>query len=600
MFRWRSRTRYLRVPYRRDLGWLGLSLVVAGLVALTYYATHTHPAYEGGLFLQIVEEVRTGGYALPARIPYYTEGGVPFAYPPLVFFAVAAVVDLTGIDPLTVMLFLPALATMATVVPFYAVAAELLPSRRQAGLATVFFATTPAVLRWHISAGGLVRAPAALLALTGVYAGVRLFARGDRWWVLPATVLFGLTLLSHPHYAAFFGVSHLVLYAAYDRSVEGVAIGAVVAGGGILLAAPWWGSVVVRHGPETILGATGSHKGLGGGLHRLHVHFRRPLLRGDLETPYYALAFLGSLFLIARRRFLLPAWLFVVTYVVGKDRFLFVPGAMAMTVAVFAAVRALRSSDRDLLERVPLDRVPLDRDALAGTPRGWSPLRERAVERVDAGRVLVATLVVATAAVGAAFAGGFLATEHHHSHSQPQTVDDADRAAMDWVRDGTSADASFVVLGDAAEWFPHETERSGLVGPWGLEWTGARQYYREVRLFVRASTCPDALCLAGALDAGDRAPDFVYVPKGTFTVRGREYEQTSWMRRSLVGSDRFEIAYENRGVLIAAVEGSGRVARSGQSAPDREHGRAPPGPIAGRSASADRTGSLRSGASTRV
>ena len=48
--------------------WLATAVGAASLVVAAYVLTHTHPAYEGGLFLEMVEAIRTGGWALPERI----------------------------------------------------------------------------------------------------------------------------------------------------------------------------------------------------------------------------------------------------------------------------------------------------------------------------------------------------------------------------------------------------------------------------------------------------------------------------------------------------------------------------------------------------
>ena len=232
----RERNVGLRLPVLyEDTVWLVGAVGVGLTVLLAYLLAHPHPTYEGGLFLQIVAEIRAHGYALPDRIPYYTDGGIPFAYPPLMFYVAAILVDVTGVDPVLLMLVMPGLVSTVALVPYYYVAKELLGSPRQAGVATLVFAVAPPVIQWHISAGGLVRAPALLVTLTGVYAGIRLFRDDERRWLPVGAVLFGLVVLSHPMYATFYGLTYLLFYAAFDRSVRGLLGGAAVRGAAKLI-----------------------------------------------------------------------------------------------------------------------------------------------------------------------------------------------------------------------------------------------------------------------------------------------------------------------------------------------------------------------------
>lgn len=507
-----------------DRFWLGVALTTGGLVYVTYLATHPYPAYGAGLFNQIAGEISANGYALPERIPGYTREGVPFAYPPLMFYVAAVVRDLTGVGPVAYSLHAPGLFVLAYLVPYYYTARELLGTPRLAGLSTTLFAVTPAVLRWHLSAGGMVRAAALLFALAGTYTGLRLFRSGETRWVVPSTVLFGLTVLSHPTYTAFFGLTYLLLYARFDRSPRGLVHGAVVAAGGVALAAPWWAQVAAVHGPDIFTAAAGTHSGLGGGIERLLSEFVYPI---DLsfEGGFFVAAYAGAAYALVRRRWFLPAWLGVAGFVVGKPRFQFVAGSM-LTAAFVAGVVLPRA-------------------------RGWA--RRRAPGRSVLTEAAVAALVVlAAAGTGAAFAAGEL-DNHAGSTTQPAFIDGHDRAAMQWVDANTDRNAEFVVLGDAAEWFPLLSDRTMLLGPWGVEWTTPEQYRSHLELYKGISDCPNAACIDAYLAAGGYAPEYVYVPKDHYTIRGFDHSQEDWMRKSLVASDRYRIAYENEGVIVVRV-----------------------------------------------
>lgn len=503
--------------------WPALVPCVSVAIVLSYLLTHPYPAYGAGFYLQVAEEIIASGYGLPESIPLYTEGGIPFAYPPLMFGVSAVLLDL-GVDPIALSLAIPALFTAAHPVVFYFIASELLPSRRQAAVAAMLLAVTPDTLQWHLSAGGLVRAPAFFFALLGIYVGLRVFKRRQQKWAIAGTVLFALTMLTHPVYTVFFGLSWLLLYVFFDRTVVGLIVGALVAGGGVLLASPWWLQVVQTHGPGIFFAAAGTHNGLGGGLGRLLSIF--VYIDADIILSFYLLSFAAGAWFLKTRRYFLPTWLFVSGYVIGKDRFLFVAGSIMAAAFLFEAV------------------VP------------WLRRHTSLSESRRAGTAVVLAVVILAATVGGLFAAGTLHSAHENSPTQPAFMDDADYEAMQWAAANTAPGTDFVVLGDAAEWFPLLTDRTILVGPWGVEWTSPERYNHQLDLYTDLSACENAACVTQSLTENDISPDYLYVPKDEYTIRGVEYVAGGELRRSLVTSPLYDPVYENDGVIVFRVDGS--------------------------------------------
>ena len=513
----------LTVP---EWAWPAFVPVVSVAVVTAYLLTHPYPAYGAGFYLQVAEEILANGYGLPEHIPLYTNEGVPFAYPPLMFYVSAVLLD-AGVSRVTISLLVPSVVTSLYPVVYYFVAEEFLPSRRQAGLAAVLLAVTPPVLQWHLSAGGLVRAPAFLLALTGVYVGVRVFKRGERAWVAAGLPLFALTMLTHPVYTVFFGMSWLLLYAGYDRTLRGLVSGAVVAGGALALTSPWWLTVASNHGFSIFFAAAGTHSGLGGGVARLVDQFVYSI-DTDVEAVYFLGIYAAAAYHLYRRQWFLPAWLFAGAYLIGKDRFQFVAGAMMLAAFLVEGSRALVRARPDLFP---------------------SPNRRHAM-------ALVLGVTVILSGIGGLYAAGALNFNHEHSTTQPAFMDADDRNAMKWVAANTDANAEFVVMGDAAEWFPLFTDRTILVGPWGVEWTSAEKYETQLSLYRSLSTCDSASCLNNAMAANDVSPDYVYVPKGSYTVRGQEFVADGALQYALLVSDDYEKVYENQGAVVFRVTDS--------------------------------------------
>ncbi|WP_132058647.1 glycosyltransferase family 39 protein [Halorussus amylolyticus] len=511
--------------FKRELLWLAPALLAAVCLLYVYWESHPYPSFGAGLYMLISERIVANGYALPETIPFYTEGGVPFAYPPLMFYVVAVIRDVTGLDPITISRFLPGLVSVAYLVPLYLLARDLLKSRPQAALACLVVAVSPPVLRWHISAGGVVRAPAFLFSLAGIYAGLRLYRDRDLRWVLPSLGLFALTVLTHPVYTVFFALSYVFMYLKFDRTVWGLKHGMVVGFGGIALASPWWTQVMAHHGVDVFTGAAGTHGGLGGGLPSASDALG--LRTSIVESVWQVVPLAGVAYLLKERRFFLPMWFAAVVVVLGKPRFSVFVGALVAAVFLFEGVGEWLRDESN-----------------AGT-------RRRGVVTVA-----LVLLAIAGLSAGAMYASGDV-NAHGGSPSLPQFIDRHDDDAMTWTAENTAADATFVVQGDAAEWFPERTRRTMLVGPWGVEWEGTEEYAHQLDLYRDMSACNSAQCMTTTLSNANVEPDYVYLPKGRFTVRGMEYQRTSKLAMSMHLSPRYETVYENDGVIIFETMGEG-------------------------------------------
>lgn len=514
----------LKALWHDELVWMSPAFVAAALVYYAYVVTHPYPAFGAGLFLEIAEQISANGYALPERIPYYAPDGIPFAYPPFGFYVAAVLQDLFGVDPLQLSRYLPGFLTILYLVPAYFVGRELLGSKPQASLATLLLAISPPALQWHISAGGLVRTYAFLFVFCGTYTGIKLFRSRERHWIVPSLGAFALTLLSHPQYAVFFVLTYLVLFATFDRTLGGLLNGAVVGLGGIAITAPWWLRVMSFHGADVFTAAAGTHGGIGQAWLDLFLHFDEMLPMLLTHSIWVPLPVLGVAYLVYTERYFLPVWLAVTALALGNARFVFPIGAFAIAPLVFeVGLPAVRRMT------------------------GWRTSNRR-LSVLTIGLVLV----VGTA-TGALYAAGQV-NAHAGSQSQPQFIDDNDVEAMNWVATETPPDAQFVVLGDAGEWFPYQTKRTLLVGPWGVEWKSSEEYERQLSLYKDVSKCETETCVTGTLSRLETKPSHVYVPTEAYTVRGMEQNPDGQLRADMVHSDRYELVFENDGVAIFAVK----------------------------------------------
>jgi hypothetical protein len=535
----------------------------------------------------MAEAVAENGYALPARVPGYTPGGIPFAYPPLGFYLLAPLLD-TGVSPLALARVLPGVFTIVALMPTYALGRALLGSNGQAGFAAVIVASSPAVLTWHLSAGGVVRTFTFFLTVCGLYTGYRLFVDSRRW-ALPTAVLFGLVVLTRPLYSVLFGSGTLYFYLARDRSLRGLAYGTLVALGELILALPWWLTVLFQHGLSVFAGTAGSRLGIGQGLLWFPTNFGYlPATR--FFALWHVLVFLGVLYLgvlyfLARRRYFFVGWFAFTALVYSEPRFLPFVGAFLASAFLFegflpmltgsaegdADTSTNTAADPDAHSGVDTDSdtggdigsvIDIQLRGLSNRVSGWS-----APERRD--RVVVfamlSVLVLYGATTGTLHAANYEPIPERPldrllSEPLPAYVDSADARAMGWARRNTPSRATFLVAGDAAEWFPLLANRRSVASPWGAEWLPPPERSGQIERYRAVVECRTARCLIRVFEAASSdspsgaSPAYLYIPREgsrSWTARS-EFSTTQWaeLAGELGRSNRYAIAYRNRGALI--------------------------------------------------
>ena len=499
--------------------WAYLLVPVAAFlpVCLLYLYTHPYPALAGGLFLRMAETISESGYLLPDRIPYYTADGIPFGYPPLMFYVSAVLMDL-GVSRLSIARLFPVIPLTLALFSYYFFAESVLHRPRKAALAATVIGTSPAVLRYTLSAGGFVRATGLLFTVLGLFIGIRLFRRGS--WTLTAAGagLFGLTLLTHPKYTLFFGASYLVFYLWFDRTLSGLVRGVGVATGGLLIASPWWWSVGTNHGFDVFLRVSRTHGGIG---RVMWVYgFFDPFTSPPAMWPF--LVAVGGAYLVARRDLFLPAWFVATGVVTGNEEHLMLIGALIVARLMFDGIVPSVSSR-------------------------WSSFETGSAAVTGAETAFL--FLVVTYSVGAA--GLYVGEGQYTENDYMSFIHEDDLEAMEWARSETSRDASYVVVGDTAEWFPLFAQRTSLVAGRGSEWDERTNYTYMSNLSLELGSCLSAGCMTTLIENNDIDPDYVYLPRDGY-VNNRHLMEKRWtyLRPDLNESPNYEFAFANDGVVI--------------------------------------------------
>ena len=507
---------------------VGAVLGIAFVVRAAFVLGSDFPLNDGGMFLQMTRDLQANGYALPAYTSY-NGGAVPFAYPPLGFYLAAIIDAVTPLSLADVFRFLPLIASFAVVAAFLFLARTMLPTRTHVIAALVAFVTLPATFQWMLMGGGVTRAPGFVFALLAVTFAYRAFERGSRRDALLAGALGGLALLSHLEMGLVVAYSAALFFAAKGRTPAGLRLALVAALAGGVVAAPWAVVVTARHGLEPYLAAAQS------GNSNVFAPVMSLLRYQATIEPFFqlsgALSLIGACWLLARRQFLLPAWL--VTTAVFDSRVF--PTSASFIVAMMAAYAAV-----DVL-------LPLLRGGRSLAGEGAPPTARPAPRWLAPAAVTfgIGYMLLSAVATSPRLLTGLAVDE---------------RAAMAWAASNTPEDSTFaIVSGDrwpidrTSEWFPALAGRRSVATVQGTEWLPAGGFRSAISAYDALQACADrdAACLdAWAGDTG-RTFDYVYIPKiPTRYAQPGEERCCLTLERFLRLDDGYRLAFDGAGATI--------------------------------------------------
>jgi hypothetical protein len=465
------------VTYRVQIALIGAIVlgVCLRLLPLALAFPLEVPLGGGGLYTEISQSILHHGFAYPTMIEHYTVGGVPFAYPPLVFYALAAIAALDISPVVASLIWMPFLFSIVTIPAFYWLATGVCSDQRESLLATFVYATIPAAFATFTAGEGVIEAVGTFCVLLGGGALVRTINHPNdtndgglgavtpdtqisQRYVLLAGALFALTTLVSPGGAyAFvlalgtFGVALVINGTVWDslqapprRAIRvAVLIVGTVGVIGLFGSAPWWATVASRHGIETLLYAFGS---------------RQSLLEQVLEATQFdqfgafwgALALVGAFYQIARRELFISLW-FGITMFAGEIVYI-----RPIPVAILAAVaisRVVVPSLRSVTTAISLRSQRISASQVA-TGLVW---------------IFVVLIIVHSTGMAAISVSG-----EAQDDAEPGTL-----AAMQWVEQETPSESDFLIVDPnpqeswwVGDWFPTFANRTAVDVRYGSEWTG--------------------------------------------------------------------------------------------------------------------------------
>ncbi len=116
------------------------------------------PFHLGGLFYEFSHQIILNNFAMPATIPYYSLGGIPFAYPPLAFYIQAILIKVFSPPLFATVNLLPPLITLVSLPTFYWMIKAITDDDRLRIAALAAYALMPSAFINQIEAAGLAEA----------------------------------------------------------------------------------------------------------------------------------------------------------------------------------------------------------------------------------------------------------------------------------------------------------------------------------------------------------------------------------------------------------------------------------------------------------
>jgi len=440
-----------------------LALLLGGIVRFMPVAMAGFPVNDGGMFYVMVEELKANHFLLPA-FTGYNLAEIPYAYPPFGFYATALVSSLFRLPALEVVRWLPPLVSTLSLLAFYMMANEILRSKTQAGLATLFYGLAPDSFGWAIMGGGITRSFGLLfLFLTIAYAS-RLYTRNSSR-IAGFTALFGaLAFLSHPETGVQAAAACILLWIFRGRTKRTLLWSMAVALGVVGLSAPWWGTVLAQHGWAPFQSAMQSSDD---GTFHMAKLLTLQFGGGVFFNLTVALGLVGLLAVLAGKQFFLPVWLVLPFFVDPRSA-----GGMAL---IPMSMMAAYAFDRVLAPALL---------SLRQKKGEWLTDRFAAITMF----VIAFYLFFNSAVFGLGLPGSLSA---------------ADRETIAWVDENIPPGSDFLLLTGEQysmkdpfqEWFPALTKQRSQTTLQGAEWTLDADFFPFYGKLVELQHCADVSCV---------------------------------------------------------------------------------------------------------
>ena len=254
------------------ISWYILVILTLGIllrILHLFFISFDAPFHLGGLYYEFSRQILLNHFALPLNIPYYSPGGIPFAYPPLAFYLQAIIIKLFSPSIFMTVDLLPPLLAALSVPVFYWMIKQFTGDQNLQAAALFAFAIMPSAFVNQIEGAGLAEACGTLALLA--YLGLLLrFEKDSRLsTTLWAGIMLGLCILSSPG-SAYGAVIISIVYFLKElgqnlkkRSYKSSAYLLLAGLTSLVVSAPYWLTIILHHDLSIFMNAFLSQHGNG-------------------------------------------------------------------------------------------------------------------------------------------------------------------------------------------------------------------------------------------------------------------------------------------------------------------------------------------------
>jgi hypothetical protein len=488
-------------------------------------ASTDFPVGDGGLFYNMIENIKDNRFALP-NFATYNGSVIPFAYPPLSFYLIALISRITGLPTIEIMRWFAPLCNGLCILAIFVFARAFFKSDEKAALSALFFALAPANFFYLSAGGGVARSLGLFFAIPALAYLYLAYTVGSKRQIVLCGVFCALAVLSHPVAGQFVAYTGLLLFLFFGRSKKGVLASIYVGIITLILLLPWLIPVIARHG-IAIFGYAFltsppwlSFSEIGRYLLSLNY-----LNEGGINL-FAFLAVIGMVKCVIDRKLFLPTGFFVMLYLMARS-----------------------PNDRNTVI-VPLLSTIATVEVIVPTA---AAVINRIVKKHIDPRYALAIIVVIICVYGSITV---LRAEQINIRS---TLSQADREAMAWANTNTPKAAEFLVfdkiqsasVDTVLEWFPALSGRRSPTVPFGQEWVGFKRMSNVTNYYDNLRQCSNQgiTCIENLAKIPELQYDYIYISTIDYSDQWKDI-CCSVLLDSLQRSPNYALVYDNREVQV--------------------------------------------------